>query len=111
MEGRRVVLVFTDGEDTASRVGFKTVLERARRRSDGLLDRAGVEYHRRHARVRSRPSRDLRKISMKPAAATSSCRRPTSSAPTFTRVAAELRSQCPIGFAPVALDKVLQAPE
>ena len=30
IEGRRVVLVFTDGEDTASRTGFKSVLERAR---------------------------------------------------------------------------------
>src|SRR5688572_22341274 len=30
IEGRRVVLVFTDGEDTSSRLGFKTVLERAR---------------------------------------------------------------------------------
>ena len=30
IDGRRVVLVFTDGEDTSSRLGFKTVLERAR---------------------------------------------------------------------------------
>ncbi len=30
VDGRRVILVFTDGDDTASRLGFKTVLERAR---------------------------------------------------------------------------------
>ena len=30
VDGRRVVLVFTDGEDTASRIGFGKVLERAR---------------------------------------------------------------------------------
>jgi VWFA-related protein len=30
IDGRRVVLVFTDGDDTASRIGFKNVLERAR---------------------------------------------------------------------------------
>ena len=30
IDGRRVVLVFTDGEDTSSRLSFKTVLERSR---------------------------------------------------------------------------------
>ena len=30
IDGRRVVLLFTDGEDTASKIGFRTVLERAR---------------------------------------------------------------------------------
>ncbi len=29
-EGRRVILVFTDGDDTASKIDFKNVLERAR---------------------------------------------------------------------------------
>ena len=30
IEGRRVVLVFTDGDDTSSRIGLGTVIDRAR---------------------------------------------------------------------------------
>ena len=41
---------------------------------------------------------------MRPAAAISSCMKTADLAPTFTRVAQELRSQYLIGFAPAALD-------
>ena len=39
-EGRRVILVFTDGDDTSSRIGRGTILDRARGRSDDLRHRS-----------------------------------------------------------------------
>ena len=64
IEGRRVVLVFTDGEDTSSRLSFKTVLERARD-EEVMVYSIGLEseYFNGMRVVKSRPSRDLRKIS------------------------------------------------
>src|SRR5215216_167830 len=64
IEGRRVVLVFTDGEDTSSRVGFKTVLERARD-EEVMVYSIGLEseFLSDGRMQRTRPSRDLRKIS------------------------------------------------
>jgi Ca-activated chloride channel homolog len=38
VDGRRVILVFTDGDDTSSKIGLGTVVERARGRSNGLRD-------------------------------------------------------------------------
>jgi Ca-activated chloride channel family protein len=105
IEGRRVVLVFTDGEDTSSRIGFKTVLERARD-EEVMVYSIGLEsdYFNGMRVVRSRPSRDLRKISDETGGGSFELSKTADLAPTFTRVAQELRSQYLIGFAPVALD-------
>ncbi len=105
VDGRRVVLVFTDGEDTASRNGFKTVLERARD-EEVMVYSIGLEseYFNGMRVVRSRPSRDLRKISDETGGGYFELVKTVDLAPTFTRVAQELRSQYLIGFAPVALD-------
>ena len=105
IEGRRVVLVFTDGEDTSSRIGFKTVLERARD-EEVMVYSIGLEseYFNGMRVVRSRPSRDLRKISDETGGGYFELSKTADLAPTFTRVAQELRSQYLIGFAPVALD-------
>ncbi len=59
--GRKVVLIFTDGDDTASRLGFGEVLERARDEGgDDLRHRAAVGVLQRPARAalaaRSRPA-------------------------------------------------------
>ena len=104
-EGRRVVLVFTDGEDTSSRLGFKTVMERARD-EEVMVYSIGLEseYFNGMRVVRSRPSRDLRKISDETGGGYFELQKTDELAPTFTRVAQELRSQYLIGFAPVALD-------
>ena len=64
IDGRRVVLVFTDGEDTSSRTRLQDrARARARRRSDGLFDRAGVRVLQRHARREvaavTRPAQDF----------------------------------------------------
>lgn len=105
IEGRRVVLVFTDGEDTSSRLGFKTVLERARD-EEVMVYSIGLEseYFNGMHIVRSKPSRDLRKISDETGGGYFELQKTADLAPTFTRVAQELRSQYLIGFAPSALD-------
>jgi len=105
IEGRRVVVVFTDGEDTSSRLGFKTVQERARD-EEVMVYSIGLEseYFNGMRVVRSRPSRDLRKISDETGGGYFELQKTADLAPTFTRVAQELRSQYLIGFAPVALD-------
>ena len=105
VDGRRVVLVFTDGEDTASRLGFKTVLERARD-EEVMVYSIGLEseYFNGMRVVKSRPSRDLRKISDETGGGYFELLKTAELAPTFTRVAQELRSQYLIGFAPTALD-------
>ena len=105
IEGRRVVLVFTDGEDTSSKVGFKTVLERARD-EEVMVYSIGLEseYFNGMRVVKSRPSRDLRKISDETGGGYFELLKTADLAPTFTRVAQELRSQYLIGFAPASLD-------
>ncbi len=105
VDGRRVVLVFTDGEDTSSRTGFKTVLERARD-EETMVYSIGLEseYFNGLRVVRSRPSRDLRKISDETGGGYFELTKTADLAPTFTRVAQELRSQYLIGFAPAQLD-------
>jgi Ca-activated chloride channel family protein len=105
IEGRRVVLVFTDGEDTSSRTSFKTVLERSRD-EEVMVYSIGLEseYFNGVRVVRSKPSRDLRKISDETGGGYFELAKTADLAPTFTRVAQELRSQYLIGFAPNALD-------
>lgn len=105
IDGRRVVLVFTDGEDTSSRIGFKTVLERARD-EEVMVYSIGLEseYFNGMRVVKSRPSRDLRKISDETGGGYFELLKSAELAPTFSRVAQELRSQYLIGFAPAALD-------
>jgi Ca-activated chloride channel family protein len=105
IDGRRVVLVFTDGEDTSSRIGFKSVLERARD-EEVMVYSIGLEseYFNGMRVVKSRPSRDLRKISDETGGGYFELLKTADLAPTFSRVAQELRSQYLIGFAPAALD-------
>src|SRR6187431_3296001 len=105
VDGRRVVLVFTDGEDTASRTSFKNVLERARD-EEVMVYSIGLEseYFNGMRVVKSRPSRDLRKISDETGGGYFELQKTVDLSPTFTRVAQELRSQYLIGFAPAALD-------
>jgi Ca-activated chloride channel family protein len=105
IDGRRVILVFTDGEDTSSRIGFKTVLERSRD-EEVMVYAIGLEseYFNGMRVVRSRPSRDLRRIADETGGGYFELTKTADLSPTFTRVAQELRSQYLIGFAPAALD-------
>jgi len=105
LDGRRVVVVFTDGEDTSSRTAFKTVLERARD-EEVMVYSIGLEseYFNGMRVVKSRPTRDLRKIADETGGGYFELLKTADLAPTFTRVAQELRSQYLIGFAPANLD-------
>jgi Ca-activated chloride channel family protein len=105
IEGRRVILVFTDGEDTASRTSFRDVQERARD-EEVMVYAIGLEseYFNGVRLVRSRPSRDLRRIAEDTGGGYFELQRTADLAPTFTRVAQELRSQYLLGFTPAALD-------
>ena len=105
IDGRRVVLVFTDGEDTSSRTGFKDVLERARD-EEVMVYSIGLEseYFNGMRVVKTKPSRDLRKISDETGGGYFELVKSADLAPTFSRVAQELRSQYLIGFAPASLD-------
>ena len=105
IDGRRVVLVFTDGEDTASKTGFRAVLDRARN-EEVIVYSIGLESEFFNGvRVqRSRPSRDLRKIADETGGGYFELKKTDELSPTFTRVASELRSQYLLGFTPSVLD-------
>lgn len=105
IEGRRVVLVFTDGDDTDSRVGFGTILDRART-EEVMVYAIGFEsnYFNGVAQVRSRPDRNLRRLADETGGGYFELQKTTELPPTFTRVAQELHSQYILGFTPRNLD-------
>jgi Ca-activated chloride channel homolog len=105
VDGRRVVLVFTDGEDTSSKIGFKPVLDRARN-EEVMVYAIGLESEMFNGTrlQRSRPSRDLRKIADETGGGYFELKKSDELSSTFTRVAQELRSQYLLGFTPTALD-------
>src|SRR5713101_873200 len=105
IEGRRVVLVFTDGDDTASRVGLGTVIDRARA-EDVMIYAIGLEseYFNGQTRVRTKPDSGLRKIADETGGGYFELKKTSELAPTFTRVAQELHSQYVLGFVPPQLD-------
>jgi Ca-activated chloride channel homolog len=105
VHGRRVVLVFTDGEDTSSKIGFRPVLDRARN-EEVMVYAIGLESEMFNGtRIqRTRPSRDLRKIADETGGGYFELKKTDELSATFTRVAQELRSQYLLGFTPAALD-------
>jgi Ca-activated chloride channel family protein len=104
-EGRKVVLVFTDGADTASKVGSGDVLERARAQ-EVMVYSIGLEneFFNGQQKVRSSPDRSLRRLSEETGGGHFLLRRKDDLGSTFTRVAQELHSQYILGFTPQLLD-------
>jgi Ca-activated chloride channel family protein len=97
LEGRRVVLVFTDGDDTSSRVRFGTVLERAKT-EEVMVYAIGLEsvvYGQ-----RTRPDRSLKTLAEQTGGGYFELSRADKMTSTFTRVAQELHSQYLLGFSP-----------
>ena len=105
VEGRRVILVFTDGDDTASKVGLGNVTDRARA-EEVMVYAIGLEseYFNGQRQVRSRPDGGLRKIADETGGGYFELKKTSELAPTFTKVASELHSQYVLGFAPTLLD-------
>ncbi len=105
IEGRRVVLAFTDGDDTASRVDMGDVLDRARE-EEIMIYAIGLEsvYFNGRRQVRTRPDRGLRRLAEETGGGYFELEKADELGPTFTRVAQELHSQYALGFSPAVLD-------
>jgi Ca-activated chloride channel family protein len=105
VERRKVVLVFTDGDDTASRVGMGDVLDRAKA-EEVMVYAIGLEseFFNGQRRVRTRPDRGLRRLADETGGGYFELKKTDELAPTFTRVAQELHSQYTLGFTPSTLD-------
>jgi Ca-activated chloride channel homolog len=103
--GRRVVLVFTDGDDNASKVGSGDVTDRARV-EDVMVYSIGLEttYFNGQQRVRSSPDRGSKRLSEETGGGFFLLKKTDELGPTFTRVAQELHSQYVLGFSPQVLD-------
>jgi Ca-activated chloride channel family protein len=100
-EGRRAILVFTDGEDTFSKASMGKVLDRART-EEVMIYSIGLESNMviGSQRIRTRPDRGLRKLSDETGGGYFELKRTDELGPTFTRVAQELHSQYSLAFTP-----------
>src|SRR5262245_4298490 len=105
VEGRRVILVFTDGDDTSSRIGRGTVLDRARA-DEVMIYAIGLqsEYFDGARMVRSKPDSGLKKLADETGGGYFELKKTADLGPTFSRVAQELHSQYVLGFEPKQLD-------
>ncbi len=105
VEGRKVVLVFTDGYDTYSKTRFDTVLERAQVEevmvyAIGLQGQDTINGR----TVRTRPDRSLKKLAEATGGGYFELSRTDQMTSTFTRGALELHSQYLLGFSPATRD-------
>jgi len=105
IEGRKVVLVFTDGDDTASKLSAGDVTDRGRI-EDVMVYSIGLEnvYFNGQSKVRSSPDRGLKGLSAETGGGFFLLKKTDELGPTFTRVAQELHSQYVVGFSPAVLD-------
>ena len=105
VDGRKVVLVFTDGDDTASKIGVGKVMDRAREK-DVMIYAIGLvtEYFNGQQRVRSSPDRGLKKLAEDTGGGYFELKKTADLGETFTRVAQELHSQYVLGFSPETMD-------
>jgi len=105
IDGRRVVLIFTDGDDTGSRENISSVLDRARQ-NEVMVYAIGLrsDYFNGSRQVRSKPDSGLRRLAEETGGGYFELEKSSDLAPTFTRVAQELHSQYVLGFTPTLLD-------
>lgn len=102
VEGRKVVLVFTDGEDTASRLDDGEVVDRARL-EEVMIYGIGLRTQM-PGQARSRPDRVLKRLADDTGGGYFELKATDELNSTFTRIAQELHSQYVLGFAPERLD-------
>ena len=105
VEGRKVALVFTDGEDTQHAIDWRDALDRARD-AEVMIYTIGLEsnYFNGVRQVRSRPDGRLRTFAEETGGGYFELHDTDELGPTFTRVAQELHSQYVLGFAPSVRD-------
>jgi Ca-activated chloride channel family protein len=105
IDGRKVVLVFTDGDDNSSKVGLGHVMDRARSK-DVMVYAIGLvnDYFNGQQRVRSQPDRGLKKLAEETGGGYFELKKTADLNETFTRVAQELHSMYVLGFSPETLD-------
>jgi len=106
IDGRRVVLVFTDGDDTESKsMNLGRVVERARA-DEVMIYAIGLEsrYFNGQTQVRTRPDAGLRKVADETGGGYFELTKASELASTFTKIAQELHSQYVIGFTPTQFD-------
>jgi VWFA-related protein len=115
LDGRRVVLVFTDGGDDpgpGKHVSYGTVLKRAQ--AEGFMVYA-IGFHSRcrcganGRMVETDPDPSLKKIAAESGGGYFELKEGADLASTFTRVAEELHTQYVIGFTPEVMDGKLHA--
>jgi Ca-activated chloride channel family protein len=105
VDGRKVVLVFTDGDDTASHVGRNTVMERSRD-SEVMVYAIGLESEMFDGNrvTRTKPDSGLRRLAEETGGGYFELKKTADLGPTFSRVAQELHSQYALGFEAQQLD-------
>jgi Ca-activated chloride channel homolog len=105
VEGRKVILLFTDGADFGSRQGSGKALDRAR---DAEIMIYGIgletEFFNGQSVVRSKPDSILNRFATETGGGYFDLKKDADLGTSFSRVAQELRSQYLIGFSPAALD-------
>jgi len=101
-QGRKVVLVFTDGEDDKSReYKFDELFTRAQS-EDVMIYAVGLKN--KFMGMETRPDKDLKRLALETGGGYFELTKATDLASTFTKVADELHRQYVIGFTPQALD-------
>ncbi len=103
--GRKVVVVFTDGDDNASRRDANDVLQKAREK-EVMIYAIGLQsdFFNGQRMQRSRPTTALRRLADETGGGYFELKKTAELAPTFTRVAQELHSLYALGFTPQNLD-------
>ena len=105
VEGRKVILVLTDGQDSSSRLGWRAVLDRAVA-EEVMIYSIGleVEYFDGVRVRRTSPDRSLRRLADETGGGYFLLKETDELGQTFTRVSQELHSQYVLGFVPAVLD-------
>jgi Ca-activated chloride channel family protein len=105
VEGRKVILLFTDGADFGSRQGSGKALERARDR-EVMIYGIGLEteFFNGQMVVRSKPDSILNRFANETGGGFFDLKKGADLNSSFTRIAQELRSQYLLGFSPATLD-------
>ena len=102
IEGRKVILVFTDGDDTESHnSSLGKVIDRARV-DEVMIYAIGLESH--YLNITTKPDKGLRKVADETGGGYFELTKTSELSSTFTRVAQELHSQYVLAFTPAVLD-------